>query len=106
MTEDKLRAVVFLAVFIAPFIEEIFFRGFMQSALIKTFGAMPGILLTALIFGVSHTQYFDYNSALFAVTAIGLILGITKYYTGSVIPGMFAHLFNNLIASLSILSLK
>jgi len=105
MPEDKIRAIIFLAIFIAPIIEEIFFRGFMQPALVKTLGAFPGIVITALIFGVSHSQYLDYNAALVAVTTIGLILGITKYYTGSVIPGIFAHLFNNLLAAISLLSI-
>jgi len=105
MPEDKIKAIIFLAIFIAPIIEEIFFRGFMQPALVKTLGAFPGILITALIFGVSHSQYLDYNAALVAVTTIGLILGITKYYTGSVMPGIFAHLFNNLLAAISLLSI-
>jgi len=105
MPQDKIKAIIFLAIFIAPIVEEIFFRGFMQPALIKTLGAFPGIVITALIFGMSHTQYFEYNAALVAVTTIGLILGITKYYTGSVMPGIFAHLFNNLLAAISLLSL-
>lgn len=106
MPEDKIRAIIFLAIFIAPIIEEIFFRGFMQPALVKTIGAFPGIVITALIFGISHTQYIGYNAALVAVTTIGLILGVTKYYTNSVIPGMFAHLINNLLAAISLLSIN
>jgi len=105
MPEDKIKAIIFLAIFIAPIIEEIFFRGFMQPALVKTLGAFPGIVITALIFGVSHTQYLEYNAAIVAVTTIGLILGITKYYTGSVMPGIFAHLLNNLLAAISLLSI-
>jgi len=104
MSEDKIRAIIFLAIFIAPVIEEIFFRGFMQPALVKTLGAFPGIVITALIFGVSHSQYLDYSVALVAVTTIGLVLGITKYYTGSIVPGIFAHLFNNMLAAISLLS--
>jgi membrane protease YdiL (CAAX protease family) len=106
MPEDKIKAIIFLAVCVAPIVEEIFFRGFMQPALVKTIGASPGILLTALIFGFSHTQYLEYNAALVAVTTIGLILGITKYYTNSVVPGIFAHLFNNLLAAVSLLSIN
>lgn len=105
MPEDKIKAIIFLAIFIAPLIEEIFFRGFMQPALVKNLGAFPGIVITALIFGFSHLQYLEYNAALVAVTAIGLILGITKYYTGSIVPGIFAHLFNNMLAAISLLSI-
>ncbi|OGI03145.1 MAG: hypothetical protein A2Y25_08290 [Candidatus Melainabacteria bacterium GWF2_37_15] len=84
--------------------EEIFFRGFMQPAISKLAGPFFGILITALIFGISHTQYLDYSTAIFSVTAIGLILGITKYKTGSVMPGIFAHFFNNLLAVVFIMS--
>lgn len=105
MPEDKIRAIIFLAIFIAPIVEEIFFRGFMQPALIRTLGPFSGILLTAMIFGISHTQYFGNYVAIVSVTTIGLILGVTKYYTGSVMPGIFAHLFNNLLAAISLLSI-
>lgn len=104
MSEDKIKAIIFLAVFVAPIVEEIFFRGFMQPALVKTIGVLPGIFFTALIFGMSHTQYLDYSVALISVTAIGLILGTVKYMTNSVIPGIFAHLLNNLLAVMSLLS--
>lgn len=99
---EKLKVISLLAVFIAPIVEEIFFRGFMQPALIKNLGAFGGILVTALIFGISHTQYLDYSTAITAVTVIGLILGITRYKTGSVVPGIFAHLLNNLLAAISL----
>lgn len=106
MPEDKLRAIIFLAIFIAPIVEELFFRGFMQPALVRTLGAFPGVFVTALIFGMSHTQYLEYNVALVSVTCIGLILGAAKYYTNSVIPGIFAHLLNNMLAVLSLLSVN
>lgn len=98
---EKLRMISFLAVFLAPFVEELFFRGFMQPTLVKSLGAFGGIFVTALIFGFSHAQYFDYSVALAAVTVIGLVLGVTRYYTGSIMPGIFAHLLNNLFAALS-----
>jgi len=104
MPEDRLRWITILAVFFAPIVEEIFFRGFMQPAISKLAGPFFGILITALIFGISHTQYLDYSTAIFSVTAIGLILGITKYKTGSVMPGIFAHFFNNLLAVVFIMS--
>lgn len=103
LSEERIKILILLAVFIAPVVEEVFFRGFMQPAMIKKFGAISGIFITALFFGFSHTQYLDYGLALFAVTTIGLILGITKYYTGSIMPGVFAHLFNNMLAVMNLL---
>lgn len=95
---EKLRWMTLFAIFFAPVVEEIFFRGFMQPAIVKLSGPFFGILITALIFGVAHTQYLEYNAAIFSVTSIGLILGIARHYTNSVMPGIFAHFFNNFLA--------
>lgn len=102
-TEERLRWLSILSIFFAPIVEEIFFRGFMQPAISKLLGSFFGIILTAIIFGVSHTQYLEYNAAIFSVTAIGLILGVARYKTGSVMPGIFAHFFNNLLAIIYLL---
>lgn len=104
MSEERLRWLTILALFLAPVVEEVFFRGFMQPAITKITGPFLGILITAVIFGVSHTQYLDYSIALISVTMIGVILGITKYQTGSIMPGIFAHFFNNLLALTYIMS--
>ena len=104
MPEIKFRWFSLLAVLFAPIVEEIFFRGFMQPAIIKRTGTFVGIAVTALIFGISHVQYIDYSTAIFSVTAIGLILGITRHLTSSVMPGIFAHFFNNLLAVIAILT--
>lgn len=102
LSSEKLRMISSLAVLIAPAVEEIFFRGYMQPAMIKSFGAFGGIMITALIFGLSHSQYMNYSVALVAVTVIGIVLGVTKYYTKSIMPSIIAHFFNNLFASLSL----
>jgi len=99
---EKIKILSIVAIFVAPVVEEIFFRGFMQPALIRSFGIYAGIFVTALIFGFSHIQYLNYSTALFAVMAIGLILGITRQKTGSIMPCIFAHLINNFFAALSL----
>ncbi len=104
MPVDRFRLFTILAIFFAPVVEEIFFRGFMQPAIIKRLGVFWGVLITALIFGLSHTQYVDFGAAMVSVTVIGLILGITRQMTNSVMPGIFAHFFNNLLAVVYILT--
>lgn len=97
-TAEKIKWLTILAVFFAPIVEEIFFRGFMQPAIVRKTGVFLGITITAFIFGISHTQYLDYNMAMVSVFAIGVILGIARHKTRSVMPGIFAHFFNNLLA--------
>lgn len=104
MPVDRFRWFTLLAIFFAPIVEEIFFRGFMQPALVKKTSVFWGILITALIFGISHTQYLDFGAAMISVTVIGLILGIARHKTGSVMPGIFAHFFNNILAVVYILT--
>lgn len=102
LSSEKLKMISTLAVFLAPTVEEVFFRGYMQPAMIKAFGPFGGIMITSIIFGLSHSQYMNYSVALVAVTVIGIVLGLTRYYTKSIMPGIFAHFFNNLFASLSL----
>lgn len=102
---ERLRIISIFAIFLAPIVEEVFFRGFMQPALVKHIGITGGILGTAVIFGVSHTQYLNSSIALASVIFIGLALGIVRHKSGSIMPGIFAHLINNLIAAMALFSL-
>lgn len=101
LPKEKMQFLSFAAIFMAPVVEEIFFRGFMQPAMVKYVGVFGGVLLTAFIFGISHVQYLDYSTALVSVISIGLILGVTKETTGSIVPCVLAHFLNNLYASLN-----
>ena len=76
----------------------------MQPALVNSLGTFGGIVVTAIIFGLSHSQYIDYSTALAAVTVIGIVLGTTRQITGSVVPGIFAHLLNNFFAAMKLQS--
>lgn len=102
---QRLQIISLFAIFFAPIVEEVFFRGFMQPAMCKHIGPIGGIVITSLIFGLSHTQYFGSYIALISVIFIGGALGTARHITGSVMPGIFAHLINNLIAAIAILSL-
>jgi membrane protease YdiL (CAAX protease family) len=52
-------AMILMAVFgttAGPLCEELAFRGFLQPLLVRTFGAVAGVLLAALPFGLLHFQ--------------------------------------------------
>lgn len=104
LSDSTLKFVTILAVFIAPFVEEIFFRGFLQPAFVKSLGVVGGVIVTSLIFGLSHSQYLEHEVALVGVTIIGLILSITKEKTNSIMPCIWAHLINNTLAAISLFS--
>ena len=101
-SKEKMEVISMFAILTAPFFEEILFRGFIQPVFVKQGGAFFGIMLASLIFAFSHSQYLNYDSAFVGVFAIGIVLGYTRHLTGSIMPGIFAHLINNLLAVLGL----
>ena len=47
-----------LLIVVAPVAEEIFFRGFLYQAFRNSFGVWPGAILSGLVFGVIHFEFF------------------------------------------------
>ncbi len=84
---------------LVPILEELFFRGYVQTRVTEDFGPAIGILITALAFSVSHTQFFI--ASVFSLGMLGglffsaLLLSYARYRTGSVIPGVIAHAVGN-----------
>jgi membrane protease YdiL (CAAX protease family) len=81
--------VVLFAV-VAPFVEELTFRGAGQS-LLRFLGRAPSILLVGIAFGLAHGLV----EALIVLVPFGIALAWLRDRTDSVVPGMFVHaLFN------------
>ncbi|MEO7001634.1 MAG: type II CAAX endopeptidase family protein [Ktedonobacterales bacterium] len=87
------------AVFVAPFCEEVFFRGFSFAGLLRGVPVWPALMLSALIFAVAHADLGSFIPLAF----IGLILGYARWRTGSIWPGMLIHALNNGVAALFLL---
>ncbi|MBU4290605.1 MAG: SEL1-like repeat protein [Verrucomicrobia bacterium] len=86
-------ALTFLAVAIlAPVAEEIVFRGFIQDTLQKHLSPAVTILITAFLFSVVHMQV-EYVVPL---GIMGLILGWTRYRSGSLLVPVLMHILNNI----------
>jgi membrane protease YdiL (CAAX protease family) len=88
------------AVFIAPFCEEIFFRGFLFAGLLRGMTVLWAMLLSTALFTIVHT---DLGSAV-PLFAIGLMLAVIRWRTGSIWPGMALHMLNNAIASVLVIA--
>jgi membrane protease YdiL (CAAX protease family) len=75
---------------IAPFVEELTFRGAGQS-LLRFLGRTPSILLVGLVFGLAHGLV----EALIVLVPFGIALAWLRDRTNSVYPGILVHgLFN------------
>jgi membrane protease YdiL (CAAX protease family) len=78
---------------IAPFVEELTFRGAGQS-LLRFLGRWPSILLVGLAFGLAHGLL----EALIVLVPFGIALAWLRDRTDSVLPGMLVHAFFNAAA--------
>ena len=87
------------AVFIAPFCEEIFFRGFMLAGFLQRIPVWAAVLLSSLLFGIAHGDVGSFTVLL----VIGIVLAIVRWRTGSIWPGMALHMANNAIAAVAVL---
>src|SRR5947208_16903881 len=92
-------ATLIVAVFIAPFCEEVFFRGFVLAGLLHRIPVGWAIVLSSLLFATAH---LDPGS--FAVLfIIGLALGFLRWRTASLWPSILLHAINNAVGAVSII---
>jgi membrane protease YdiL (CAAX protease family) len=85
----------------APLAEEIFFRGFIFRGVEHSrLGPTGAILLTAAAWAIVHLQYdwFDMGS----IFVLGLLLGVVRARTGSIVPGLVMHAITNLVATIQV----
>jgi membrane protease YdiL (CAAX protease family) len=86
-----------LSCFAAPIAEEIFFRGFMFRALAERVHVAWAALVTGVVFGLSHAAGSPATS-LVVLSGFGVALCLLLYRTGSLIPCIMLHSFNNSVA--------
>lgn len=84
---------------VAPFVEELTFRGAGQSML-RFLGRFPSIVLVGLAFGLAHGLV----EALLVLVPFGMALAWLRDRTDSVVPGMIVHaLFNGVALAVAVL---
>ena len=84
---------------IAPFSEEVFFRGFLYSAFKKNWGVNAALFLSSLLFAAVHLELYSF----IPLMIIGWILAYLFEKTKSLIPAIFLHGVYNLILILILL---
>ena len=97
-TISILSAIMFLAN--AP-IEEIIYRGWLQTGLTHRYGAVVAIIIQGLLFGLQHTMFaIDVRGMVvygFAFFAWGVTAGIIVHKQRRLAPMVIAHWIVNLI---------
>ena len=80
-------SLVLVAIFgsiVAPVCEELLFRGFLQPLLVRSLGAVAGIVVTAVPFGLLHFQ--EYGNSwrhVLLISLSGIAFGWMRQVTGS-----------------------
>jgi membrane protease YdiL (CAAX protease family) len=86
--------VALTAAVLAPVAEEIYFRGYVFRAYYEQKGPLQAYLFSAALFALVHLNV----PAFLPIFAVGLFLAYVYRRTGSILPGMLAHAFNNTVA--------
>ena len=94
ITNAPWLTIVFLMAMIPAICEELAFRGFIFGGLVRENGRLRAVVITALLFGVSHGVL----QQSIAATMMGLMLGWIALRTGSVLPGILVHFTNNALS--------
>ncbi len=84
----------FSATLFAGTFEEMLFRGFFQGVWERNFSAGWAIGISATLFALVHLNPWW----LVQILILGILLGYIAFRSQSVIPGIFVHVLNNMIA--------
>lgn len=79
--------------------EEIVFRGYLQRQFTALTGsAAAGIVIQAVVFGASHGYQGLKSMVLIAI--YGLLFGLLAWWRRSLVPGMIAHAWTDIVGGL------
>lgn len=95
---------IVLTVIIAPFCEEICFRGFFYPAINRRWGMHRAILITSALFAIIHFNYLHYFPALFQIFLLGLAITYLRATTQSTFIAVIFHFLYNLSVAIFYLS--
>ncbi len=83
---------------IAPFIEEMLFRGIILRGLLQKYSPTKSILFSAVLFSIYHLNFYQMPSAFI----LGCFMGWIYYLSRSLWPSIFIHIINNFLVFISV----
>lgn len=89
----------------APFFEEVFFRGYLRTAMRSVLGPNGAVFGQAACFALAHlgeVSGWGNVSVLTALFLVGVVFGYASKFTGRLAPSMVAHGLFNLVAVLTV----
>jgi membrane protease YdiL (CAAX protease family) len=97
-------AISLFGITLGPVIEELLFRGFLQPVLVDSFGVLPGILATSIVFGGMHLmQNANLWQSGVLITLVGFVLGVVRHVSGSTRASAITHVSYNALPFIALL---
>lgn len=97
----------FLAIVIAPPIEEFLFRGVLFTGFSRTWGPLvAGTIVTALFVAMHVTEAWGSVVAMLAIATVGVATLLMRISTGSLVPAIALHCAYNAAISASIFAFR
>ncbi len=91
--------VTLLVVALTPAIcEELFFRGYVFTAMENKYKYVNAILISSAIFGVYHMSVVKF----FTTAFLGMVICYVAHKSGSIFPGMLMHFTNNALSCVTL----
>ena len=97
-----LYTIALLAVFTAPLVEEVVYRGILYSAFQRSIGTFAAVGMVTFLFALVHVpQYWPSYSTIFLLTLLSMILTLIRVYSGNLLPCIILHtMFNGFQSAL------
>lgn len=89
-----------VAIVVAPFAEEVIFRGFLLGGLLRWFPAWAAVLLSGILFGAVHAQP-GAVAIVIPIALIGILLGVIYRVATSLFASIGTHFLFNTVAFLA-----
>jgi uncharacterized protein len=99
-------AFAFLAIAFAPFMEELFFRGFLYPVLARRLGVALGVVITALTFAFIHVFEYKAWGPVLIIFIVGMVLTVVRAKMKSVGASFIVHSIYNGIPIIATLVLS
>lgn len=91
LQEDQVIPYLLVFALLPALCEEIAFRGFILTGLIKHFRPRTAVLLSAFLFALFHMNVFQFLPAFF----LGVVLGLLTVRSRSLVPAIMFHFLHN-----------
>jgi uncharacterized protein len=96
----KVAALSLVLAVLGPMLEEAFFRGALLQPLRRRYGGLLVILMTSVLFALAHVDWRIQPP----LVLIGLVLGLLRVASGSIIPSVLLHGTFNAVTVVSLIA--